>query len=252
MQLRRFLTERTKLRVGSSVKILDEEAYHIRKSLRLQPDDEIILFNGEKEFKARLKIVSKDVVMADIVEVLNSQSNSSQTKFTLIQGLIRASNFELILQKTTELGVDNIIPIFTEFSQINLPQIENKLARWQKIIVEACKQSERITIPQITGPIEFKNLKNILTEFDLVLFFTLERESVTKIKTVKPISEFTEQIKQAKQVAYLIGPEGGFSPNEHKLAAEWGLELVTLGGNVLKAETAAIAIQASLNILSKN
>lgn len=251
MQLRRFLTERTNLRVGSSVKILDEEAYHIRKSLRLQPEDEIILFNGEREFRARLKIVSKDVVMADIVEVLSEESTDG-VRFTLIQSLIRAANFELVLQKVTELGVDNIIPIFTEFSQINLPQVDNKLARWQKIIVEACKQSERISIPQVQPPVEFKDLQPLLAEFDLVLLFTLERESVTKVKGVKPLAELVGKIKSSKKVAYLIGPEGGFSPNEHKRAAEWGLEFVKLEGNVLKAETAAIAAQAVLSYISNN
>jgi 16S rRNA (uracil1498-N3)-methyltransferase len=251
MQLRRFVTERTKLRVGSSVKILDEEAYHIRKSLRLQPDDEIILFNGENEFKARLKIVSKEVVMADIVAVIGGESEDDKPKFTLIQSLIRASNLELIFQKTTELGVDSIVPVFTEFSQINLPQVGNKLARWQKIVVEACKQSERISIPQIAEPIEFKDLKNTLAEFDLVLFFTLKREATADIKTIRPLSELTEQIKMSRKVAYLIGPEGGFSPNEHKLAANWGLEFVALEGNVLKAETAAIAAQAILSFLAE-
>ncbi len=249
MQLHRFLTERTKLRVGSSVKILDDEAFHIRKSLRLEVGDDVILFNGEKEYKAQLKVVSKDAVMAEITEVLASTSDTGK-KYTLFQGLIRAANFELILQKNTELGVADIVPVFTEFSQINLPQVENKLERWQKIVVEACKQSERTSIPQVQQPMKFTDLQPALSEFDLVILFTLPRDNVTAIAAVQDIHELSEKIASATKVAYLIGPEGGFSPNEHKLAATWGIPFVTLGGNILKAETAAIAAQATLNFIA--
>ncbi len=249
MAIRHFFTERTKLRPHSSVKLADTEADHIRKSLKMKSGDEIILFNGENKFKAKLTLISSEAVMAEIIDKIDVQE-TTRPQVTLLQGIIRLPNFELALQKCTELGVDNFVPLETEFSQVQMERLDAKTARWQKIIVEACKQSERTTIPQLYAPITFEEISGLISEFDLVLFCTVPRLVTSKMATITPISQLIVQIQTAKHVALLIGPEGGFSPTEHKLALEWKLPFVSLGEGVLKAETAAIAASALVRLLS--
>lgn len=251
MAAHQFFTERKNLHVGSSVKLPSAEGEHIRKSLRMQPGDKIVLFNGLRKYDAQLTMVTKDTVLAEITENRAEEEPAARQQLTLIQSLVRAANFELVIQKATELGVDNIIPLQTEFSQIKLERMETKQARWEKIALEACKQSERTTIPQVYPAMDFAELhsKEVLSEFDLALFLAVPREIVSKIDTVKPISSYIKQLQQARHIALLVGPEGGFSPTEHQLARKWGLPFVSMGENVLKAETAGIAATAFVQLL---
>lgn len=242
MAIRQFLTERTNITIGSSVKLPDDEAEHIRKSLRMQPGDKLILFNGEKKYQAELTLVTKDTVLAEVKSEIATEVTAGP-ELTLVMSLIRAHNFELVIQKATELGIDNIIPLQTEFSQIKLERTEQKLERWQKISVEAAKQSERSSLLNVFPPVAFTELKSkeILEEFDLVLFLTYPRMAVEKLGEIIPISKLTQELPDKKHIAILVGPEGGFSPTEHQLAIEWGLKFVSINSNVLRAETAAIA-----------
>ncbi|MBL8014955.1 MAG: 16S rRNA (uracil(1498)-N(3))-methyltransferase [Candidatus Doudnabacteria bacterium] len=248
--LRQFFTSRKNLTEGSSVKLDENEAEHIRKSLRMEPNDRIILFNGERKYRARLTMVTKDNVLVEVEDRIES-TDDSEKEITLFQSLIRAHNFELVLQKATELGIDNIVPLQTEFSQIKLERVESKMERWEKIVLEACKQSERDTIPEVYLPIDFNAIETqgLVSEFDLILFFTTPREVVTKISPVTPLHQMQEKIKDAKRVALLIGPEGGFSPAEHLKAKELGFPFVSMGNTVLKAETAGIAATSFISLL---
>lgn len=251
MQLRQFYTERHNLTVGSSVKLSDDEAEHIRKSLRMASGDKIILFNGEKKYLAEVNVVTKDAVTAIVKEVIES-AGEQEHQITLIQSLIRAYNFELVIQKATELGVDNIIPIDTEFSQVKAERVDQKLDRWNKISIEACKQSERLNLVNIYSPISFSQIPelDLLSEFDLVFICAVPRLITTKMVEVKPLSSYEKEIKIAKRIAVIIGPEGGFSPTEMQQAAEWQkLKFVKLTANVLKSESAAIAALSYISIV---
>lgn len=228
----------------------ESEAEHIRKSLRMQPGDEIVLFNGERKYNARLTRVTKECVLAEITS-MDDPNVAALNQVTLFPALIRAANFELVIQKATELGVNNIVPLQSEFSQIKLERIETKLERWRKISLEACKQSERGDLVDILDPIQFEELSNsgLFENFDLILFCTVPRLITNQIAEVQPIANIADRIKQAKHVALLIGPEGGFSPTEHQLAKEWGLPFVSLGISILKAETASIAALSFVKLL---
>ncbi len=198
------------MRVGSSVKLPDFESKHILKSLRLKKGDEIFLFNGEKEYKAKLKFVSKDAVMAEIIEEVRLVSDKN-FKIDLIQGLSKAKSFEFILEKATEIGVNNIIPMETEYSVVKIEdKIEGKQERWERIVISSCKQAERINIPTISKAIKVENIEEVSKNYDFLLAFVTESDERIGI------NEILSQIsgRDHAKVAVLIGTEGGFSPSE--------------------------------------
>ncbi|MEO6729060.1 MAG: RsmE family RNA methyltransferase [Candidatus Dojkabacteria bacterium] len=251
MRLNRFFTKRENLTMGSSILLEEEDTNHIKKVLRLGKGDEIIIFNGEKEFLAELTLVSKEAVMADIKKLLRQEdfSGENRVEITLIQALLRAGNFDVVVEKATEIGVDYIVPLEAEYSQMKTDVAEKKLERWNKISLAASKQSERIRIPEITAPIKFADISKIVDEFDKVYLFTIDRDSLKDIAEIKPLSK---EIKKSKHIAVIIGPEGGFSPAEHKMARDFNFEFVSIGRTILRAETASIVALGIVNFLYNN
>lgn len=248
MRLNRFFTERENIRIGSSVKLPDSDINHIKKVLRLKSGDQIIVFNGEKEFLAELIRVSNKFITARLIKLLRKEDFSEEEKveITIFQSLVTAQKFDLILGKVTELGVDNIIPVQTEFSQIKIEKMPNKFERWKQIVLSACKQAELIKVPEVFEPIDFSDIEKVKDEFDVFYFFTIPRENIPESKLVKRL---VKPDRLVKKVAFLIGPEGGFSPTEHRLAKEWNLEFTELTSTILRTETAAITATAILKFL---
>lgn len=249
MRLNRFYTERKNLRIGSSVKLPDSDIQQIRKVLRLSKGDNVVVFNGEKEYLAQLTLIKRDVVLVKLTELLSETfEDVDRVTFTLFQGLLRAGKFDTIIEKTTELGIDRIVPIECDFSQSKLEVVERKLERWNKLAVTASKQSERVTLPVVEQGYLFKDLKLILKKFDRVYFFTIPRKKITESLEVKSLSKIKANSK-SKKIAFLIGPEGGFSPREHEWAKEWKLDFVYFDSPVLRSETASIAMTALLKLI---
>lgn len=226
----RFYTDRKNLRPGSSIKLDDFEAKHARKTLRLKKDDEIYIFNGEKEYKARLTNLRNDLTMAEITEEIAVQKSAHQV--TIIQSLTKANSFEEVLEKTTELGIHEIIPMQTEYSVVKLDFVVNKYERWKKIIISACKQSERIIVPELQQGITFDQISEIRNNYDLVI--TCSTEDV-ELDTLKDLLSSKPQ-----KIAYIIGPEGGFSPQEIAQLKDLQIPMVSLTDSVLRSETAAV------------
>lgn len=241
MRLSRFFTERINLTVNSSVKLRDEDTTHIRKVLRLKPGDQVLLFNGEKEYLAELTIVSREVIKAKILRVLREEdfSKDSFVELVLFQSLPKAGKMELIIEKTVEIGIDDIVPLKSEYSQNEKQKAEQKLERWKRLALASSKQCGRITIPEIYPPIDFTAIKDLVTEFDLLIMFTLLDEEVVTAS----LSDLLKKVKFTKnKIGFLVGPEGGFSPAEEDLAEKLGIHRLQIFSNVLRTETAAIAL----------
>lgn len=240
--MRRFFTERTNLRPGSSVKLPENEASHIRDSLRLQKGEEVLLFNGENEFIAELGLVTKNVVMANILSAVQTskQGVKATKELILAMSLIKPQNFELVLQKGTELGVTKFLPIIAEFSQQDASTVARKQERWEKIILEACKQSERLDIPELLTPL---NLEGALALETTKIAFVLTRQiqDIAGLDDKKLVDANHVRQLAEENIAVYIGPEGGFSPRENKLLVKSNAVLTEIAaGRILKAETAAI------------
>ncbi len=250
--MRRFFTERTNLRPGSSVKLPENEASHIRDSLRLQKGEEIILFNGERSFVAYLGLVTKNAVMANIIRedaAAAGGSIAAATHVTIAMSLIKPQNFELVLQKCTELGVTSFRPIVADFSQQDPKTVERKRERWEKIILEACKQSERIDIPILLEPISLAEFLQNETTTKVALILQRQFPEMQNIESSELTAEFIDVNEfrdlEAMEISLIVGPEGGFSPREHELLLHSNTKLLEFaGGRILKAETAAIAATA--------
>ncbi len=251
-ELRRFFTDRQNLRIGSSVLLSEDEGRHIRQALRLNTGDNIKLFNGQQEFVARLTTVSSEAVMAEIFEE-SVPDKLPEKQISIFQGLIRLPQMELVIQKATELGVDNIIPVETEFSQTQINNPEKRYVRWDKIIKEACKQSERVTIPSLYDPVSLIEAFALLPELmvDMPILFTTPREMIQKIAKLSTLSEMAPDVANAKHVGIFIGPEGGFSPLEHKSASQNDVPFAYFHDNILRAETAGISAVALIDYIQK-
>lgn len=247
--MRRFFLDQD-ITIGKKITLPEREAKHLRDSLRMRQGEQVIVFNGVSEYLAVLDKVTHDFVSVGIVGQMENNDAPGVTgpQITLYLSLIKLPNFELVVQKATELGAHRIVPVIAEYSQVRASEFgAQKRTRLEKIIIDACKQAERSDIPEMT---EILDAENVITapaaDNALRLFCTLPRQ--TKLP-VSLLTAATVELKAANQIEIFIGPEGGFAAGEHKLAQENGWELVSLGKEILRTETAAIVALGAVNLL---
>lgn len=227
-----------------------DEARHLRDVLRLQTGDEAYVFDGQgKEFHCRVERSERNAAELRILAQAEAARPESPLRLTLAVALLRGEKFDLVVQKATELGVTCVVPVITKHADIRLRDASDaakRVARWQRIALEASKQSGRAVVPEIMSPRAFESLvqnarrEAASSEGAVLGFMFSERDGV-------PLSEASRNIpaKPATLVA-LIGSEGGWADEEIDLARAAGWSVITLGGRTLRAETAAIAVAALL------
>jgi len=245
MKLHRFIGN-FNLNEGS-IEIKDSNLTNqIIKVLRLKGGDKFILSNGQlNEAQVQITRISKNSIVAEIIKKYKNQ-NEPKRKVTLYCAILKRENFELVAQKATEVGISEIVPVITERTIKTGLNIE----RLQKIIKEAAEQSGRGIVPALHEPIDFKeavknrkqNDCNFLFHPNEALLFGMpcERDGAN---TSKFSAENYACIPGSKaEVGLFIGPEGGFSEAEIKLARENNLKIASLGKLTLRAETATIVV----------
>ncbi len=220
--------------------INNDDVLHIKKVLRASVGDELTLCDGKGiNYFTKISNIEDRQILCDILSSEKSNTEAN-IEVTIFQGIPKASKMDYIIQKTTELGVVNIVPC--EMSRC-VSKIENskdakkKVDRWQKIAEEAAKQSGRGIIPTVSEPVSFKNAVSMMNSYDLV-FAPYECEEQKKLKDI------LNSKKDIKTVAFMIGPEGGFDLNEIKILSESDIPTVTLGKRILRTETAGEAVLA--------
>ena len=211
--------------------------------LRLSVGDKITLFdNSGWEYITELKEIKKDNLIGFIIE---KQKNSSEPtiKITLYQPILKSDKFEFILQKGTELGVTNFVPIFCDRSikRWNDDQIlTKKYPRWKKIITEASEQCQRGIIPELNKPLDFT--KAITYPYkNMSKFIALTGNKNSKLKQI-PQSNINMEI------GLFTGPEGGFTKEEIELSKANSIKPISLGNRILRAETATIILITAILI----
>ncbi len=222
---------------GVNAIIHGEDVKHIYKVLRLKIGDKVSVNNCEgSEYLGEITLIDKKSVNINLLEE-RPINNESPVEVYLFQGMPKSTKMDLIVQKNTELGVKAITPIITQRVIVKTELAEfKKMDRWNRIALEACKQSKRSLVPEINVPIEFDNLLEQLKHMDLVVV-PYENEQGYGIKKLMNNIEK----KSVSKVAIVIGPEGGFEDSEiHKLK-ELGASIVTLGPRILRTETAGFA-----------
>jgi 16S rRNA (uracil1498-N3)-methyltransferase len=236
-----------------SVRLAAEEARHLRDVLRLQRGDEVYVFDGEgKEFQCRIEDSGRDFAELKLIAEVEPARPESPLDLTLALALLKGEKFDLVVQKATELGVARVLPVITERADVRLRDegdAAKRVTRWQRIALEAAKQSGRARAPEIAPPILFKSLLERSTGGNAESFATsiylmfVERDGETLSEAMK------YQSARPQRIIALVGSEGGWTDEEIVLGRASGWRLVTLGGRTLRAETAAISITALLQHL---
>ena len=223
-------------------KITGDDVKHIYKVLRLTEGDVININDGQgTEYLGEILEINKNQVNVNLKEKVEL-NNESQINISLYQGLPKSAKMDLIVQKTTELGVKTITPIITERVIVKNELGEfKKTDRWRRIALEACKQSKRSVIPEVNTPIEFEELLTELKAMDLIVV-PYENQAGFGIKNMIRVID-KEKIRN---IAIIIGPEGGFENKEIDILKELGAYIVTLGPRILRTETAGFVTTSIL------
>ena len=231
--LPKFFIDKSAIKGGTCV-ILGGDAAHISKVLRLSIGDEVVLCDGEgTDYDAKISSVGKSEVGFSI---LNEYPCESEPKVfvTLFQGIPKASKMEYIIQKCTELGIANIVPVMTKRTVVKLEnaQVEQKkLERWNKIAQEAVKQCGRGRVPTVDAVCDIKDIKNMISDFDLFLVAYEDEENISLKSVLKNAGA-------VNKIGIVIGPEGGFEKAEVEMLISAGAKSVSLGKRILRTETA--------------
>lgn len=224
---------------GAIITLPKELAHQFRDVLHLQAGEQVILLdNSGDEIPASVAGVNKSAVEVQLLERRPGKS-ASAVRIILCQGLLKSARFEWILEKGTELGVSVFSPILCRRSMSGLEDAgTSKMQRWQRIITEAAEQSGRARLPQLLPIRPLKDALNDIPPGVLALMPWEEEHTLTLRDALKASTASTAII--------FIGPEGGLTVEEVKLAQQHGAQVVSLGSRILRAETAALAAVASV------
>ena len=215
---------------GAVVELQDDERHHARV-LRVREGEEVEVFNGRGDsYLAKYE-------SSDLIRLMQRTVNrEARTAIHLAMAIIQLDKFELVLQKATELGVRSIIPLIAERTEVKPERYRGKEERWRKIIFEAVKQSGRAVIPTLEAAVQFEE---VVGRPGAKIIFDADAEATAIRPPDHPTTAF-------------IGPEGGWSDDELRMARDHRCIFQTLGTRRLRAETAAIAATAILSARSEH
>jgi len=234
----RFFADKKNIRGSEIVIDSAEDIHHIKNVLRLKENAVFDVSDSEEwEYKVRLTYMSKKEIRAAILDK-QKFAGEPELNTTLFQAVPKAGKMEAIIQKSVELGVKRIVPVFT----LRTIPAAGKEERWQKIAAEAVKQCRRGIIPEVAEAVSVTEAARVFRSgrFDKVIF-PYENATGRSIKdALRSLHE------KPGSLAVIIGPEGGFSDEEAELLVSAGADAVTLGKTILRTETAGPAAIAMI------
>jgi 16S rRNA (uracil1498-N3)-methyltransferase len=213
-----------------------EQTKHIEKVLRLKLGEQVLVFDGcGRECAVVLKGKEGSRLVGEIIH--EHTAAPAKTQVVLLQGIAKGDKMDTIIQKAVEVGCSSIIPVITQYTVVQLEKEKavQKVARWQAIAREACKQSRRSIIPPIKPVVQYKNVFSQLKGQTIMLY---ENEEHISLRTV--LQRIKSATPQVEAINLLIGPEGGFSESEVEIAREQGAKIASLGKYILRTETAGL------------
>lgn len=236
--MHRFFIDKSTIK-DTSAQLAGPEAHHLNKVLRLSPGSQVELYDGEgTAYLAEITELGKQVTLAVISQ---SRHTPSPPHLHIAQAVLKGKKMDFIIQKATELGVNQFTPLDSANIAVRLPQ-SAKFARWHKIMLEACKQCGRAL------PLTVNSTQSITTllheaDKDATKIIFWEKESS------HTLNDF-DTLQHSQSIIALIGPEGGFSDQEVQQAVEYGFTPTSMGKQILRAETASLSAMAILQFLS--
>ncbi len=219
---------------GSLVSLDNDETRHLRNVLRLRVGDEVSVFDGlGHEFRCRIDRIEKKLSELEIIEETKPASLESPLEIIIAAAILKHDRFDLVIQKAVELGVSTIVPLHTVRLDVRPDSIADRKQRWQRIALEATKQSGRAKLIQISESI------------NLDTFIEASKKEVVVMFSERDGGPFSD-IKPNGKITAIVGPVGGWDDSELEFARSKSVHIVTLGGRVLRAETASISIATIL------
>ena len=221
---------------GVRVALPEAAAAHLVRVLRLQPGDACVLFNGDgHDYDARIDAIGKRGAGAEVLTA-RAVDNESPLRITLLQGIARGEKMDWILQKATELGIAEVLPVASERSEVKLDaaRADKRLAHWRSVVVSACEQSGRARVPGVAAP---QSLASALATGPAMPGYLLDPFADQAIAGLPAAMD---------QCTLAVGPEGGWSARDREQLLAAGFVGLRLGPRVLRTETAGIAAIAAL------
>ncbi|MDD4202489.1 MAG: 16S rRNA (uracil(1498)-N(3))-methyltransferase [Candidatus Omnitrophica bacterium] len=219
-----------------------QEAKHVASVMRLCQGDKVVVFDGTgKEYTGFILDINKKRVTVEIVETKIS-SKVPVSNITLVQSILKKEKMDYIIEKATELGVKEIIPVITDRTVVvyDEPKKIFRQQRWEKIALSSAKQCGRVDVPKIGDVVPFAEVIEHIKEYDTCLFAWLSKDT-------EPLKNAIEQIRTGNVIVF-IGPEGDFTQNEVDMTKQHAnVKYVSLGDRVLKGDTAGLYVLSCLN-----
>ncbi|HAX72863.1 MAG TPA: 16S rRNA (uracil(1498)-N(3))-methyltransferase [Firmicutes bacterium] len=228
------------------VQITGDDAHHISRVMRQSEGDEIIVCNEDKQsFIVKIIKVDAQVIVCQIVSTIEKNAELP-VNVSIAQGIPKGDKFEWVIQKGTECGAFEFVPVSMERSVVKIDQKKEKkkLERWSKIAKEAAEQSHRSVVPTISEVQTFKQFIQYAKQFDICLF---AYEETAKAGELFQLKQTLSQIHTGAKVLVLVGPEGGISEKEVTTLLESGFKACALGPRILRTETAPIYILSAIS-----
>lgn len=229
-----FIEEETS--VGQNVQLNKEQAHHITNVMRMREFERIrIVDTQEQMFFAKVQFKEK-AVFAQIEETIEDRTRTNVT-ITLAQGLIKGEKWDYLLQKSAELGVSKLVPFTSSRCVVKTKdeKQDKKLARWNKILLEACEQCKRSTLVELVAPTTLSELSEHRSQLNLLAYEDADVSS-------ERLCDILMSHRNITSVTIVIGCEGGFSKEEVVQLEQSGFLRVSLGARILRAETAALSL----------
>ena len=217
----------------STVVITGKPVHQIRNVLRLGAGDRItVLDNSGCQYDVEIRKVDSTRVEGRVIAKSPAEAEP-RTKIVLYQALLKASNFEFVLQKCTEIGISSFVPLICERCVAGALD-SKRLGRWSSIITEAAEQSRRGKLPALQSPMNFTEACKSASRISLLPW---EGE---KLRGIGDVLRSHQKPRNDSAISIFVGPEGGFSTHEVEFARSCGIVPVSLGHRILRAETAAL------------
>jgi 16S rRNA (uracil1498-N3)-methyltransferase len=221
-----LLTSEGTLEAGRRVVLEAVEARHARGALRLETGMPVVLTNGAGSVASGRLVIERRGVVEVAVETVNHVSRPSPG-ISLAVAILAGPAMDMVVQKAVELGVDQLVPVWCARSQLSLKRAATRMDHWLRISRQALKQCRREWAMELAAPMTLVGLLGLV--------------DADRGVVADPCGGTVEELHRSRERVLLIGPEGGFSPEEDVLINESGWSKVRLGNHVLRAETAAIA-----------
>ncbi len=215
--------------IDKDLMLSKEDIYHIKNVMRMKQGNQIEVVWLKQVYLCKIDSIEDKKINISIIKLINK--NYQKTNIILVVSLIKEQKFNLLLQKATELGVNTIVPVITDYSIIKLDKEKKKkkIIRWERICKEAAEQSKRIDIPEVRNIININELL-IDDSNSLKLICSLNNDA-------NEIKDILKNNKKYDKIIIVIGPEGGLSTEEEKKLVDKGFIKVSLGNKILRTET---------------